>query len=152
MICRTLDSGTTDFITMAIPIMEGACVQQIVNAWSSQHHLHALTYIPQVLVIRLDPFRNAAANFIKIQPQSCRDVTLVCHYSQVMVLSANVGFRLSAMILHHGVGPHSGHYTAALIPGDDGVWLTDDSRPATHHAELREQAKRNIYLLLFMAI
>ena len=63
-----------------------------------------------------------------------------------------VGFRLSAMILHHGVGPHSGHYTAALIPGDDGVWLTDDSRPATHHVELPEQAKHNIYLLLFRRV
>ena len=152
-VCRALDSGTTDFITMAIPIMEGACIQQIVNAWSSQHYLHALTFIPQVLVVRLDRFRNAAGQLHKdstsVMPR--RDISVPLFTGDGLICEW-VGFRLSAMILHHGVGPHSGRYTAALIPGDDGVWLTDDSRPATHHAELPEQAKRNIYLLLFRRV
>ena len=152
-VCCALDSGTTDFITMAIPIMEGACVQQIVNAWSSQHYLHALTYMPQVLVIRLDRFRNAAGQLRKdstsVTPR--RDITVPLFAGDGLICEW-IGFRLSAMILHHGEGSHSGHYTAALILGDDGVWLTDGSRPATLHEELPEQAKRNIYLLLFRRV
>ena len=59
-----------------------------------------------------------------------------------------IKYRLAAYVVHHGLTPTSGHYTAHLAQGD-AFWKCDDHRPAVLAPAPLQSHLRDCYLLFY---
>ena len=57
-------------------------------------------------------------------------------------------YNLKAYVVHHGLTPKSGHYTAVLMRGPE-YWLCEDERSAVLFPEPPPQHHRDCYILLY---
>ena len=62
---------------------------------------------------------------------------------------SHVSYTLIAYVVHHGLSPKAGHYTAHLVQDDVKFWSCDDNRPARLERAPQQNHFRDTYLLLY---
>ena len=62
---------------------------------------------------------------------------------------SQVRYTLIAYIVHHGLSPRTGHYTAHLVQDDEKYWSCDDNRPALLERAPQRSHFKDAYLLLY---
>ena len=130
------DRGLTHCINMQLPIAENITLQTIIHDWAEQYSLHALDHPAQVIVIRLDRCRNGPTGVQKVRSRvtHAAEVQIPC-FVRGGIERRGVLYRVSALVVHHGDSPRSGHYTTRLITRQGDTWATEDGRPATRGGE-----------------
>ena len=106
-------------------------VQQLVDHWHKDHDRTVCFQVPPVLLfLQLMRFSRKRGQICKdrmeVQPNLSIYVPL---FTDARLGRSNVCYKLAAYVVHHGLSPRSGHYTAHLV--QDGEFRhCDDNRPA----------------------
>ena len=124
-------------------------LQDLVDGWHRQAAVHALLHPPTLLFLQI--LRYGSRNGVPFRRQdlvSIPEVISVPVFRGEGLECGAVLYTFRSAVLHHGVSPFEGHYTAQLSAR--GILLaTDDSRPARRVSSLGSQWEYNVYCLLF---
>ena len=121
-----------------LPSAARADVQALVGQWHGQHTMRALRYPPQVLVLRIARYNQAASG--AVGKNHC-----VITWSRFLSVPAFLDDSLNTTLLQYRIGAAtyhvgplltSGHYTCSLIAADQ-AWYCDDGVQPTPECEAR---------------
>ena len=134
------DRGLTHCISMQLPSAEYVTLQTVVQALDSP---------TQVIIIRLDRSKNGPSWVQKVRSrvQHAAEVQIPC-FARGGIERRGVLYQVSALVVHHGDNPRTGHYTARLFTKQGGMWATEDGRPAVQGSENSFPYERDGYLYM----
>ena len=146
---RVWSSGSTNrALHIHLDDRPGQTLQMLVQGWSGQAMVHALTHVPNVLVLQIMRYHAAAAGPIKLDAPVMLDAQVTIPVFTHGVHTSGVVFKLQAVIQHHGATTNAGHYTATLIEDEGQYWMCDDGSVASPHPQLLDATLKNAYTLI----
>ena len=146
---RVWSSGSTNrALHIHLDDRPGQTVQMLVQGWSEQAMVHALTHVPKVLVLQIMRYHAAATGPIKLDVPILLDAQVTIPVFTHDVHTSGVVFKLQAVIQHHGATTNAGHYTATLIEDEGQYWMCDDGSVASPHPQLLDATLQNAYTLI----
>ena len=149
---RVVDSGHC-YCTLGLdpPSAARADVQALVGYWHGQHTLHALRYPPQVLILRIARYNQAASG--AVVKNHCvitwSRFLSVPAFSDDALSTTLLRYRICAATYHVGPLLTSGHYTCSLIAADQAWYCDDGVQPTPRNCSGLgfEFASDQVYLL-----
>ena len=156
-VLRNTDTGVLH-MPLAISIPLGATnLQDCVDAWQSQSHVHALLDVPPLLLLQLGRFRHRSHRHVtKLRVEIDIEGTLAIPVFDHGLVTRTAQYRVVGGVLHIGGTPSSGHYRSFLssfagMPERsalDQAYITDDGQVAHPlNAEERRLICANAYLI-----
>ena len=154
---RNTDTGLLHMpISMSIPA-DAANLQDCVNAWHSQAHVHALLDAPPLILLQLGRFRHRSHRHVtKLRTVLEIDGAISMPHFVDGLQTQRVQYRVVGGVMHIGNTPASGHYRSFLSSFDGDpepsamqhAYITDDGQTA-HLMSTDEKclAKANVYLV-----
>ena len=140
---RDCDFGVVISLTLSA---QHATVQDMIQAWHSQHYVHALCSEPDFLCCQLGRYPHQIKNSTKIEMPVTIDVP-VFSASNTLEVHA-VKYRLISCVIHLGRSPTAGHYRALLQAGSQWFYTNDHVRAS--RMPLTDEHKRGSYILIFL--
>ena len=138
---QTVDAGQ-GLIFLELP--SGACdLQELMNAWATQAHPHALTHAPESFAVQLGRFPHRGKSLATVRFQQPVRVPVfhegvVCQWFQ---------YEAVAGVIHYGHSAHAGHYRyRAVLKGGDN-WLITDDAVASTPCEITSEHRRGLYVV-----
>ena len=156
-ILRNTDTGLLR-MPLAISIPTGAAsLQDCVDAWQSQPHVHALLDVPPLILLQLGRFRHRSHRHVtKLRVEIAIEGTISIPVFDEGLVTRSAQYRVVGGVLHIGGTPSSGHYRSFLssfagVPEHsalDQAYITDDGQMAHPlSAEDRCLISANAYLV-----
>ena len=140
---RDCDGGV--IISLTLP-GQPTTVQDMIQAWHSQHYLHALCSEPDFLCIQLGRYPHQIKNSTKIEMPLTIDVPAFSASNTLEVHA--VQYRLISSVIHLGRSPTAGHYRALLRAGSH--WFYANDHVSASRVPLTDEHKRGSYILMFL--
>ena len=124
--------------------------QELLDSWSRDRDRRVgFIELPSVLVIQILRFKVHQGQIRKLRTEVHLENTIrVPKFVDDRLGTSSHHYQLSAYIVHHGLTPRSGHYTAVLMKGLE-YWLCNDAQPAVLFPEPPPQHYRDGYVLLY---
>ena len=107
----------------------GCTLQEVVDAWHSRAGSPALTPGTRCVALQQNRFRTDSAGSRKCSSSVSipRQLSIPCWIAGGI---QQILFQVSAVLIHLGDTPNSGHYRSALFEPNGRCWYTDDNRNA----------------------
>ena len=140
---RDCDFGVVISLTLSA---QHATVQDMIQAWHSQHYVHALCSEPDFLCCQLGRYPHQIKNSTKIEMPVTIDVPVFSASNTLEVHT--VKYRLISCVIHLGRSPTAGHYRALLQAGSQWFYTNDHVRAS--RMPLTDEHKRGSYILIFL--
>ena len=145
---------------LPLPLLQGTgplTLQAIVDEWANTSHtqgLHAPP--PEVLWVQLLRFNMVAGRVCKnrvqiLESSLTSDITFPVYVvvnGEVRI--RNQAYQLIAAVVHHGMSPQSGHYTAVLKMTLG--WTLKNDTATSRQETLNREQEENVYLLIFKRV
>ncbi|CAE7040662.1 MCAT [Symbiodinium sp. CCMP2592] len=134
---QCIDQGPcTQLLTLPLPrgppgLRATVKVQSMIDIWQNgRDRTQGLHLPPRILAVQLLRFNQNEGHVKKTRMEvELGDPWLsMPTFTNEGLERTPVHYRLSAYIVHHGLTPKCGHYTAALLDHSRGIWLCDDNR------------------------
>ena len=125
-------------------------VQSLVDHWQNdQDRTMAFVAPPLALALQVLRFTRRNGQIIKNRTEVHIDGEIrILSFTSSRLERSPIKYRLAAYVVHHGLTPTSGHYTAHLAQGD-AFWKCDDHRPAVFASAPLQSHLRDCYLLFY---
>ena len=126
-------------------------VQKLVDHWHKDHDRTVCFQVPPTLLflqlMRLSRKRgHICKDRTEVQLNQSIDIPI---FTDARLGRSSIHYKLAAYVVHHGLSPRSGHYTAHLVQ-DGEFWHCDDNRPAQLEVATRRSHHKDVYLLLYI--
>ena len=146
---RVWSSGTTHrAIHIHLDNQPGQSLQSLVHRWSGQAMIHALTQVPDVLILQVMRYHATEAGPTKLDVPISLDPQIQVPVFTHDINTSMVDFKIQAIIQHHGATTNAGHYTATLVEAMGKYWSCDDGVVALPLTQMPDATLRNAYTLL----
>ena len=146
---RVWSSGTTHrAIHIHLDNQPGQTLQSLVHRWSGQAMIHALTQVPDVLILQVMRYYATEAGPTKLDVPILLDPQIQVPVFTQDINTSMVDFKIQAIIQHHGATTNAGHYTATLVEAMGKYWSCDDGVVALPLTQMPDATLRNAYTLL----
>ena len=154
---RTLEGGSTHVwssgtthraIHLHLDSQPGQSLQSLVHRWSGQAMIHALTNVPDVLILQVMRYYATGAGPNKLDVPVLLDPQIRVPVFTQDINTSMVDFKIQAIIQHHGATTNAGHYTATLLEAMGKYWACDDGVIASPLTQIPDATLRNAYTLL----
>ena len=154
---RCIDQGTgTQPIPLHFPsrppgLRVSLQVQQLVDYWMlNNDRTVGFLAPPSAVALQLMRFRRLKGNTIKDRTEvdfaSSINIPI---FDDDRLARTTATYKLVSYVVHHGLTPQSGHYTAHLLQ-DGEFWHCDDHRPAILASTPQPGHVRDSYLLIYV--
>ena len=126
-------------------------VQQLVDLWhQDRDRTTCLQAPPQIMFLQLMRFAKKHGHISKDRTEVRLSMDLhIQAFTDARLGRSRIPYKLAAYVVHHGLSPKSGHYTAHLVQ-DGEFWQCDDNRPALLEHTPRQNHFKDAYLLLYI--
>ena len=128
-------------------------LQRVIDQWHLQAAVHALVHPPNILCIQLQRFTGEEGHLTRnVRPlQDCHHIVhMPIFESQDSTVVTPARYEVTAVQLHFGQSPDTGHYRTILRGqkkfGNLQTWITDDNTPAQSAAEHFPEASYLLWL------
>ena len=126
-------------------------VQTLVDHWHKDHdRTTCFQTCPQLLFLQIMRFSRKRGQISKDRTEVKLTWSLdIPVFINDRLDRSQVRYTLLAYVVHHGLSPKAGHYTAHLIQDGGKCWSCDDNRPALLEGAPQPKHFRDMYLLLY---
>ena len=125
-------------------------VQNLVDLWhKDRDRTTCFQAPPKILFLQLMRFTKKHGHISKDRTEVTLSLDLnIPTFTDARLGRSQVHYHLTAYVVHHGLSPKSGHYTAHLLQ-DGEFWQCDDNRPAQLECTPRRNHLKDVYLLIY---
>ena len=128
---RVIDQGICEqLVSLELPNESSWTLQQAIDSWGNQAHIHALVSAPQWLAVRLNRFQMTADGVVKVRSSMRWRTHVNVPLFSDGICTSHVTYSVKAMAIHIGAHVDSGHYRALLCSAVGELYYCDDNKKA----------------------